>query len=88
MDAMNQELKLLSERVQNLDLTGVQKELDDMQKQIDDYVAGFDKEKEARLIFEKEKDGIYSDENRLENDFINLCHALPKIRTIYLLGCR
>jgi septation ring formation regulator EzrA len=86
MDSMNQELKLLSERVQNLDLTGVQKELDDMQKQIDDYVAGFDKEKEARLIFEKEKDGISTDETRLENDFINLCHALPKIRMIYLLG--
>jgi septation ring formation regulator EzrA len=86
MDAMSQELKHLSERVQNLDLAGVQKELDDMQKRIDAYLAAFDKEKEARVIFEKEKDGIYSEETSLENNFINLCHALPKIRTIYLLG--
>jgi septation ring formation regulator EzrA len=86
MDAMAQELKRLSQRVQGLDLTGVQDELDGMQKQIDAYLAGFDKEKEARTIFEKEKDGIYSDETALENGFINLCHALPKIRTIYLLG--
>lgn len=86
MDAMSQELKHLSERVQNLDFAGVQKELDDMQKRIDAYLAAFDKEKEARVIFEKEKDGIYSEETTLENNFINLCHALPKIRTIYLLG--
>jgi septation ring formation regulator EzrA len=86
MDAMAQELKAVSERVQNLNLTGVQQELDGMQKQIDDYLAAFDKEKEARAIFEKEKDGIYSEETALENGFINLCHALPKIRTIYLLG--
>lgn len=35
MDAMAQELKAVSERVQNLNLTGVQQELDGMQKQID-----------------------------------------------------
>jgi septation ring formation regulator EzrA len=86
MDAMAEELKRLSEKVQNLDLTGVQQELDDMQKRIDAYLSGFDKEKEARVIFEKEKDGIYSEETALENNFINLCHALPKIRTIYLIG--
>jgi septation ring formation regulator EzrA len=86
MENMSTQLKSLSLRVQNLDLAGVKKDLDDMQKQIDEYLLGFDKEKKARVVFDNEHDGIYSQETSLENQFINLCHAIPKIRQVYLLG--
>lgn len=84
--SMNDELAALTTKVQALTLTGVSDELAAMQKRIDDSSSAFDKEKEAREVFEKECDQIYSQENDLENNFINLCHALPKVRQIYLMG--
>lgn len=85
MDSMNQEIKHLGERVQSLDLAGVPAQLDKMMKEIDQYLADFEKEKEARVVFEKEIDQIYANETALENSFINLCHAIPKVRQIFLL---
>jgi septation ring formation regulator EzrA len=84
--SMNDELASLTGKVQALTLSGVAEELTSMQQRIDECSAAFDKEKEAREVFEKECDSIYSQENDLENNFINLCHALPKVRQIYLMG--
>jgi septation ring formation regulator EzrA len=64
----------------------VSDELEGMQRRIDSYLDSFEKEKEARTVFESEQKGIYDVEKSLENQFINLCHALPKVRSIFLLG--
>ncbi|MCH4228408.1 MAG: septation ring formation regulator EzrA [Bacilli bacterium] len=86
MESMNQELAALSGKVKNLELAGVSDKLDEMQKQIDGYLDAFEKEKQARVIFEKECKGVYDKEKGLENSFINLCHALPKVRSIFLIS--
>lgn len=86
MDAMSNKLTSLGEKVKGLQLQGVSAELDEMTKQIDGYLEAFEKEKEARVIFERDQRGVYDKENGLENSFINLCHALPKVKSIYLIG--
>jgi septation ring formation regulator EzrA len=86
MDAMTNQLASLGEKVKGLQLAGVSSELDAMQKQIDGYLDAFEKEKEARVVFERDQRGVYDKENGLENSFINLCHALPKVKSIYLIG--
>jgi septation ring formation regulator len=86
MDAMSNKLASLGEKVKGLQLSGVSAELDGMQKQIDGYLDAFEKEKEARVIFERDQHGVYDKENGLENSFINLCHALPRVKSIYLIG--
>jgi septation ring formation regulator len=83
---MENELSALSKRVSGLNLAGVSEALDAMSKKIDDYNFRFDKEKEARAIFEKEVDEAYKKENGVELDFVSLCHSLPKVREIYAIG--
>lgn len=85
LEKMNHDLSTFRERICNLDLHGIDASLKEMEEQIDRYFASFDKEKEARQIFELECKGVYQKESVLENDFINLCHALPRIRVVYLL---
>lgn len=83
---MNDHLSDLANRVRGFSFVGVDAELDEMTHRIDDYGTKFDEEKSARTVFESECDKIYSDENILEKNFINLCHALPAVRKIFLLS--
>lgn len=82
---MEEELNLIAENVKALRLNGVDKELDDMLREIEGYFDAFDKEVSARTDFEVRWTSIYEKENELETAFYSLNHSLPKVRKIYLI---
>ncbi|MCI1245184.1 MAG: septation ring formation regulator EzrA [Bacilli bacterium] len=84
--ALKDELASLAKRVQDFDMRGVEKELDDMAHHLEGYGAKFDSEKAARTVFQAECDGVYAKENDLEKNFIVLCNALPAVRKIYQMS--
>lgn len=83
---MRSELLDIASKVKSFELAGVEEELDQMLQRLDSFNEAFDKEKRAREVFEKECNGIVESEKGLEQSFISLCHAWPKIKTIYFLG--
>jgi septation ring formation regulator EzrA len=83
---LDKTLATLAQRVESFDFKGVDKALDAMIHDIDAYMKAFDYEKSSRATFEAECDGIYRDETALESKNINLCHGLPEIKKIYILG--
>ena len=76
----------ITRRVTNFDLRRVEEELDGIIARIDEYFDLFDKEKEARLIFENECEGIYSKEAVIEKKYIRLSNSLPEVRGIYVIS--
>ncbi len=83
---MEEELKAIAENVKALRLNGVEKELDDILREIEGYFDAFDKEVSARAEFEVRWTSIYEKENELETAFYSLNHLLPKVRKIYLIN--
>ena len=83
---MEEELKAIAENVKALRLNGVEKELDDILREIEGYFDAFDKEVSARAEFEVRWTSIYEKENELETAFYSLNHSLPKVRKIYLIN--
>ena len=82
---MRTELTELTKRMQNFDLDGVQDGLDALLARIDDYFSSFDKEKDARVVFESECEGIYRDNGAVEKKYIHLSNALPDVKKIYVI---
>ena len=82
---MKEELDAVSARVQNFDLRYAAQELDAIQARISDYMSAFDKEKEARTIFETECEGIYANDTAIEKKYIHLCNALPNVKRIFVI---
>ena len=85
IDEMREEVSTITKKCQEFKLAGVQEELDGILDRINDYFASFDKEKEARSIFESECDGIYVDEAAVEQKYIRLSNALPDVKKIYVI---
>lgn len=79
-------LQGISKRVQNFDLAGVQQELDAILAQIDEYFTAFEKEKDARVIFERDCDSVYRQDSSVENKYIRLCNAISDIRKIFVIS--
>ena len=86
IEDMNNLLADITRRVTEFDLRRVEEELDGIIARIDEYFDLFDKEKEARLIFESECEGIYSKEATIEKKYIRLSNSLPEVRGIYVIS--
>ncbi|MDY6093543.1 MAG: septation ring formation regulator EzrA [Candidatus Enteromonas sp.] len=82
---MQTQLKDITLRVQDFNLPGVQQELDAILARIDDYMTAFEKEKDARVTFDSECDGIYKEEAVVEKRYIRLCNSLTDVKRIYAL---
>ncbi len=90
--ASNHDLQVLDDRIEHcreelkkLSIRGVEEECRLIEEKMKNLQASLQKEVEARHIFETTIDDAYLQETELSSDFINLCHALPKVRGIYLL---
>ena len=81
---LKEELNKITEQVKTLNIKGVEEHFDDMRKRIASYEESFDKEIEARRIFENENTISSTTGNNVTNSYIDLVHAVPKIKTIYL----
>ena len=86
INAIEEQLKDITKRLQGFDLRGVQNELDGIIAQINDYTTGFDKEKEARETFDSECDDIYAEEATIEKKYIKLCNSLPAVKRIFVIS--
>lgn len=86
IEDMNNLLADITRRVTEFDLRHVEDQLDGIIARIDEYFDLFDKEKEARLVFESECEGIYSKEATIEKKYIRLSNSLPEVRGIYVIS--
>ena len=82
---MEAELDSIVAQVKTLNIQGVQERFDSMRARIDKYQEQFDEEIHARGIFEAENHKASTNETEIQNNYLNLVHALPKIKSIYLL---
>lgn len=85
IEQMGKDLEALTKRVQQFDLTGVQPALDGILALIEEVNENFEKEKQARVAFESECDGVYAEDAAIEKKFIRICNALPDVKKIYVL---
>ena len=88
IEDMNNLLKEITARVTDFDLDRVDEELDGIIARIDEYFDLFDKEKEARLVFENECDSIYAQESVIEKKYIRLSNGLPEVKSIYVISAK
>ena len=86
IQAMENQLKNITKRVQRFDLRGVQAELDGILARIDDYFEGCKKEEQAKKTFEDECEEIYQNESAIEKKYIRLCNALPQVKRIFVIS--
>lgn len=86
IDAMDEEIEKMSQSVKVLNNTGISQRIKTLRERIDSYNEEFDKEEEARKIFETSYDSIYREENKVRQNFVNLSNSLDKIKSYYLLG--
>ena len=82
---MNDELSAIIAQVKTLNVQGVQEKFDDIRNRIDKYQQQFDDEIAARTTFEADNFKASSKETETQNNYLNLVHALPRIKDIYLL---
>ena len=85
IEDMNAHLSDITSRVLEFNLERVVEELDAIIARIDEYFDLFDKEKEARLVFEHECEAIYGEEAEIEKKYIRLSNSLPDVNKIYVI---
>ena len=85
IEDMNTSLSHLADRVMEFDLARVREELDAILARIDEYFDLFDKEKEARSVFESQCDLVYTEEASIEKKYIRLSNGLPEVKGIYVI---
>lgn len=85
IEDMNASLAAITDRVMEFNLNRVQEELDAIIARIDEYFDLFDKEKEARLVFENECEKVYLEEAGIEKKYIRLSNGLPEVKGIYVI---
>lgn len=85
LEVLEKEIALIREKLLNLSFAGVEKECEEIEKRMSQLQANFQNEQDAKSTFDATIEGAYNLESELSSDFINLCHALPRVREIYLL---
>ncbi len=80
------EIKDMVERLKKFEIDGLQEEIDEMLSSFEKYNKALDKEEGANQTFFSEHDGIYKDQQTMENRWVNICHAIPDIKRIFLLS--
>ncbi|HOJ45652.1 MAG TPA: septation ring formation regulator EzrA [Bacilli bacterium] len=86
IDKIQDELAVLTTQMANLDITGVSEKLRANIGKIEKFYGDFDKEKEAKIQFEKDYQPTYDAVNQIERNFIKLNSTLPQIKQYYVLG--
>ncbi len=83
---MNAVLEEVVAQVKVFDFRGVEEKLDGIIARIDEYFDLFDKEKEARLIFENECDSVYSFAALVDRKNIRLSNSLADVKKIFVIS--
>lgn len=80
------EVGVLITKIKQFNLKGVSDKLDDMLSRIDEFIAIFNDERNAREQFEKDNDEIYHNVNIIERRFIKLCNNIPEVEKVYVIN--
>lgn len=83
---MNTMLEEIIAQVKIFDFRGVEEKLDGIIARIDEYFDLFDKEKEARLVFENECDSVYSFAALVDRKNIRLSNSLADVKKIFVIS--
>ena len=83
---MNAALEEVVAQVKVFDFRGVEGKLDGIIARIDEYFDLFDKEKEARLVFENECDSVYSFAALVDRKNIRLSNSLSDVKKIFVIS--
>lgn len=83
---MNAVLEEVVAQVKVFDFRGVEEKLDGIIARIDEYFDLFDKEKEARLVFENECDSVYSFAALVDRKNIRLSNSLADVKKIFVIS--
>lgn len=75
----------ITSRIQEFKMAGIQNELSAILAKFEYFQTSFDKEKEARVIFERECDAIYEEDNQIDKRYIKLCNTLPDVKKIFIV---
>ena len=85
LNDMKAKLEAISKRVQMFNLAGASEQLDEILTRIDILFEEFDKEKDARTVFENGYEDAYSTNKSVDNKYISICNVLPEVKALYLI---
>lgn len=86
IEEMNQELLNVRKKMLSLSVDGCRERLSRTSDSIEELLNAFEEEKNAKVVFEKRSDSVYSSVNLLEKDFIKLCNLIPDIKRLYIIS--
>ncbi len=79
------ELEKMQTRIAVFDIYGMEVLLNSIGEKLESFYPLFEKEKEAKITFDKDYESTYDAVNNLERRFSKLNSGLPKIKEIYVL---
>ena len=79
------ELERMQSRIAVFDILLMETQLNSIGEKLESFYPLFEKEKEAKLVFDKDYEATYEAVNNLEKRFSKLNAGLPKIKDIYVL---
>jgi septation ring formation regulator EzrA len=79
------ELERMQARIAVFDILSMETQLNSIGEKLEAFYPLFEKEKEAKLILDKDYESTYEAVNNLEKRFSKLNAGLPKIKDIYVL---
>jgi septation ring formation regulator EzrA len=79
------ELERMQSRIAVFDILSMEAQLNGIGEKLEAFYPLFEKEKEAKVIFDKDYEATYEAVNNLEKRFSKLNAGLPKIKDIYVL---
>lgn len=86
INLMNEELKKCNEKLSQLSIRGVNEKLEGITLKINGFLQDFEKEKDAKVEFDKIQDSIVTSTYQAEKQFANLKTSLPNYQNIYKIS--
>ncbi len=85
VEEFNRKLDFIHNNLMEFRLEGVKASLDEIEDQIVEILAAFEKEKEAKAYFDQNYENIYNHSYSIERQFMKLKRNLPVFKDVYLI---
>lgn len=85
IDGMRTDLNAIISDIKQFDVQNVSENLNKISDRINEILTAFGREKDQRVIFENEYDGVYNNVIEIERSFIKLANRMPTIQNIYTM---
>ncbi len=85
-DQLEEAVEAMSNDLRSLVLGSLKGRIDALSERIQGYFDAFEKEKASRAAFERDYTSVYREAGRLDNDYLQLTHAIPQAKKLYLFS--